>query len=215
MHHLDAVRNAQGGWGTLKEDVLEQVVEDYLQLRGYFTLHNLRFKPAKTDPGYVVQKDSVPSDVDVVGLNPLLTGQSRVHVISCKAWQSGFDAGAKLAQMRGERKQPQRQTWQHFRELWSPKWADAFHRAVFDATGESTFTYSIAVTRLTGATVGSEADTLWCSDPTIQTNLRGCSFSFVTMRHMWDELQSKLTTTPAPSEIGRLAQLLRAADVAT
>ena len=30
----------------MKEDVLEQVVEDYLQSRGYFTRHNVRFKPA-------------------------------------------------------------------------------------------------------------------------------------------------------------------------
>lgn len=32
---------------------------------------------------------------------------------------------------------------------------------------------------------------------------------------MWDELQETLTTTPAPSEIGRLARLVKAARVAT
>jgi hypothetical protein len=47
----------------LKEDVLEQVVEDYLQLCGYFTRHNLRFKPAKSHLQYVASQDSVPSDV--------------------------------------------------------------------------------------------------------------------------------------------------------
>lgn len=199
----------------MKEDVLEQVVEDYLQLRGYFTIHNLRFKPDKVHPEYVSNKDSVSSDVDVVGINPLLTGPARVHVVSCKAWQSGFDAAAKLAQMRGERKQPKRQTWQHFRELWSPKWSEAFHRAVFERTGESVFMYSVAVTRMTGAKVGADADQLWSTDATIKANLNGCSFSFVTMRQMWTELQATLTRTPAPSEIGRLAQLLKAADIAT
>ena len=199
----------------MKEDVLEQVVEDYLQMRGYFTMHNLRFKPDKAHPEFVSAKDSVSSDVDVVGFNPLLAGPARVRVVSCKAWQSGFDAAAKLGQMRGERKQPKRQTWQHFRELWIPKWSEAFQLAVREATGETIFTYSVAVTRLTGAKVGAEADTLWAEDPTIATNLNGCSFSFMTMRHMWTELQAKLTTTPAPSEIGRLAQLLRAADLTT
>jgi hypothetical protein len=32
----------------MKEDVLEQIVDDYLQFKGYFTTHNVRFKP---DPG--------------------------------------------------------------------------------------------------------------------------------------------------------------------
>ncbi len=49
----------------MKEDVLEQVVEDYLQLCGYFTRHNLRFKPDRSAPGFVSDQDSVPSDVDV------------------------------------------------------------------------------------------------------------------------------------------------------
>src|SRR6266516_2333330 len=31
----------------MKEDVLEQVAEDYLQMRDYFTRHNLRFKPGR------------------------------------------------------------------------------------------------------------------------------------------------------------------------
>ncbi len=30
----------------MKEDVLEQIVDDYLQLNGYFTVHNVRFKPS-------------------------------------------------------------------------------------------------------------------------------------------------------------------------
>ena len=32
----------------MKEDILEQLVDDYLQTEGYFTRHNLKFKP---DPG--------------------------------------------------------------------------------------------------------------------------------------------------------------------
>ena len=54
----------------MKEDVLEQVVEDYLQSRGYFTRHNLRFRPSASHGDYVSNKDSVRSDVDVVGAPP-------------------------------------------------------------------------------------------------------------------------------------------------
>lgn len=61
----------------MKEDVLEQIVDDYLQMQGYFTTHNVRFNPPR-DQYYVSQTDSVPSDIDVVGLHPRLTGTERV-----------------------------------------------------------------------------------------------------------------------------------------
>ena len=51
----------------MKEDVLEQIVDDYLQFKGYFTTHNVRFKPRRDHSGYVTREDSVHSDVDVVG----------------------------------------------------------------------------------------------------------------------------------------------------
>lgn len=47
----------------------------------------------------------------------------------------------------------------------------------------------------------------------ITSNLAGSRFSFLTMREMWSYLQSQLTSTPAPSEIGQLAQLPKAARV--
>ena len=54
----------------MKEDVLEQIVDDYLQFDGYFTMHNVRFRPSPDDPDYGRAQDAVPSDVDVVGLPP-------------------------------------------------------------------------------------------------------------------------------------------------
>ena len=36
----------------MKEDILEQVVEDYLQLCGYFTRHHLRFRPWRDEPKF-------------------------------------------------------------------------------------------------------------------------------------------------------------------
>lgn len=37
----------------MKEDVLEQIVDDYLQFNGYFTTHNVRFRPSSKHPEYV------------------------------------------------------------------------------------------------------------------------------------------------------------------
>jgi hypothetical protein len=189
----------------VKEDVLEQVVDDYLQFNGYFTSHNVRFRPRFDHPEYVSQQDSVASDVDVVAYNPRLSGMDRVMVVSCKSWQTGFDATAKLAELRGERKNPKRATWRHFRELWVPRWSEAFRAQIEALTGESSFAYRVAVTRLKGDAAA------WPDDPTIKANLPGCSVGFLTLEEMWATMLDELTTTPAASEIGRLAQLLKAA----
>jgi hypothetical protein len=189
----------------VKEDVLEQIVDDYLQFDGYFTTQNVRFRPQPGCEGYAVADDSVPSDVDVVGYNPNKSGRERVVVVSCKSWQGGFDATAKLAELRGEKKNRKRATWRHFRELWIPKWSEAFREAILKLTGQHDFAYRIAVTRLKG-----DADA-WGKDPTIAANLKGCSVGFLPLEQMWAKMLGELTTTPAPSEIGRLAQLLKAA----
>lgn len=70
----------------MKEDILEQLVDDYLQLKGYFTIHNVKFRPAQDDAAYVTNQDTVHSDVDIVGFHPLLNGPDRVWVASCKSW---------------------------------------------------------------------------------------------------------------------------------
>lgn len=189
----------------MKEDVLEQIVDDYLQFDGYFTIHNVRFRPRPDHPDYVRADDSVPSDVDVVGYNPRRRGRARVVVVSCKSWQGGFDATAKLAELRGEKKNRKRATWRHFRELWIPKWSEAFRDAISERTGQRDFTYRIAVTRLKG-----DVDA-WGKDLRIKQNLAGCSVGFLPLGQMWPRMLAELTTTPAPSEIGRLAQLLKAA----
>jgi hypothetical protein len=56
--------------------------------------------------------------------------------------------------------------------------------------------------------------TAWQGDPTISANLPGCDIGFVTFEEMWTEVikpDADGSTKPAPSEIGRLAQLLKAA----
>ena len=41
----------------MKEDVLEQIVEDHLQLAGCFTMHNIRFRSRTDHPDYVKNHD--------------------------------------------------------------------------------------------------------------------------------------------------------------
>jgi hypothetical protein len=115
--------------------------------------------------------------------------------------------------MRREKANPKRETWKGFREIWEPRWSEAFRTAIHDATGASNFRYSIAVTRLRGSLSQQEAEAAWASEPVIAGLLARCDFSFLTMRQMWSHLQQELTTTPASSEIGRLAQLLEAANI--
>lgn len=118
----------------MKEDVLEQVVDDYLQAQGYFTTHNVRFNPSKNHPDYVSRNDSVSSDVDVVGYHPRRTGPDRVMAVSCKSWQTGFGATRILAQLRGEAPNPKRPQELRFRELWLPKWSQGFRRRIEELT---------------------------------------------------------------------------------
>lgn len=191
----------------MKEDVLEQIVDDYLQLNGYFTIHNVRFKPSPDHPDYVANDDRVASDVDVVGLHPLKRGTDRVWVVSCKAWQAGFNADRILRELRGELKGGKRETWRYFRELWKPKWSEAFREEIQSRANSTKFKYSIAVTNLIGN--GEE----WKDDATINENLGGNPFSFLTLEAMWTEYLEAVGTTPQPSSIGRLAQLLKAAGV--
>ncbi|MGD0183614.1 MAG: hypothetical protein ABSC25_00005, partial [Roseiarcus sp.] len=54
----------------MKEDILEQIVEDYIQSQGYFTRHNVKFLPRKDHPQFNAKDDSNDSDIDV----PCLSG---------------------------------------------------------------------------------------------------------------------------------------------
>jgi hypothetical protein len=195
----------------MKEDVLEQIVDDYLQFKGYFTTHNVRFKPRTDHPEWEGDQDRVPSDVDVVGLHPRRSGVERVMVVTCKSWQTGFNARRKLEELRGDAKNPKRATWRHFRELWVPKWGEAFRDSIADLTGERTFSYRIAITRLHGEGTIDEWAKAWAEEPMIKQNLEESSFGFLTLEEMWGTLLAELKKTPASSEIGRLAQLLKAA----
>lgn len=86
-----------------------------------------------------------------------------------------------------------------------PKWSEAFRAKIEELTGATEFSYRIAVTRLHGDGAS------WSTNSTIASNLPGCQIGFLPLETMWKLMLRELTTTPAASDIGRLAQLLKAA----
>ena len=133
-----------------KEDILEQLVEEFLLHRGYFVRHNVKFLPRKDHPNFDTKLDSNHSDIDVLGFHPCKRGADRVWAVSCKSWQSGFHPAAKIAEITEKKIRSGREAWKGFRELASPKWSEAFIDAVEKATGQRHFTYVTAVTKLCG-----------------------------------------------------------------
>ena len=188
----------------VKEDILEQVAEEYLLHKGYFVRHNLKFLPRKDHPDFIPNQDSNHSDIDVVGYHPKKSGDDRVLVISCKSWQSGFNPVAELDAIVNDKVRRGRPAWKAYRELTSPKWSEAFVTAVKDSTGENRFTYITAVTRLTGDRA------VWEKHRPFREALAGSPVAVLTFREMVAEIEAGLTTTLAATEVGRLLQLFSA-----
>jgi hypothetical protein len=191
----------------MKEDILEQVVDDYLQSKGYFTRHNVKFQPRKVHRGYVAKDDSVPSDIDVIGVNPHLRGSARVWAVSCKSWQSGFRVPTILAELRENKVRSGRASWKFFRELVVPKWSEAFCETVFRETGSRRFTHVIAVTRLSGDTAEWETNKAFCRA------LRGNPLRLIALSEMVTEMLPGIKGTPSSSDLGRTLQLLLASGI--
>lgn len=190
-----------------KEDILEQIVEEYLVHKGYFVQHNLKFLPRKDHPDFVSNQDSNHSDIDVIGYHPLIEDERKVIVVSCKSWQQGFNPGSELDAIKLEKTRRGRKAWQAFRELTVPKWSEAFQKAVKDATGSDRFTYVTAVTRLSGD------KSVWEQYEPFQQAIGGNPVKILTFREMVTEIQGQLTTTLAATEVGRMLQLFVAANM--
>jgi hypothetical protein len=188
----------------MKEDVLEQLVDDYLLAKGYFTRHNLKFKPRTDHPDFVSKDDSNHSDIDVLGYHPLLSGPERVVAVSCKSWQGGFNVTAALRDIASNRRVSGRFAWKFFRELVRPKWSEAFRAAVERETGSNQFTYVIAVTVLKGQA------SLWENEPSFQEAMNHNPIRIWTLSDMLTELFPTLGTTVASSQLGRTLQLMKA-----
>jgi len=191
----------------MKEDILEQVVDDYLQTKGYFTRHNLKFKPERNHPEFVSKADCVPSDIDVIGVNPNLAGPDRVWVVSCKSWQSDFHVSSKLTELAQNKRRGGRESWRYFRELVKEKWSDAFCEAVFSATGSRVFTYVTAVTRY----FGDRRD--WESNEGFRKALHGNPIRLISLKEMVSGILRDIPRMPSSSDLGRTLQLLNVAGI--
>jgi len=189
----------------MKEDILEQLVDDYLQAQGYFTRHNLKFLPRKDHPDFDSKQDSNHSDIDVLGYHPSFSGPDRVLAVSCKSWQPGFRVQTKISELENNKTVSGREAWKAFRELMKPKWSEAFITAVERATGTRAFTYVTAVTAIKGDR------RLWEQYQPFQDAMCGNPVKLLSLSDMLKVMMGSLKTTMANSQLGRTLQLLKAA----
>ena len=191
------------------EDVLEQVVDDWLRRQGYFTRTNVRFGPRLGDAGYLSRDHNQQSDLDVVAIRPAAPpGPDRVLAISCKAMQAGFSPNRWLKAAEADKVYNGKNARKHLRELWDPVWMTSLRSAVRELTGTDEFTYVLAVTRL--GTGGSADTTVWKEHPVVGANLDSLPARVLTFGEMWEDLVNDVTQRIEPSHVGRLAQLLKA-----
>jgi hypothetical protein len=190
-----------------KEDILEQLVEEYLLHEGYFVRHNLKFKPRADHPDFNARQDSNHSDIDVIGYHPTRTGPDKIVVVSCKSWQDGFNPTQRLRGINEGMILNGRDAWKGFRELVVPKWSEAFITAVEESTGRRDFTYMLAVTKVIGDR------TVWESNSGFIESLAGNPIKIIDLREMLVAIAPRLGTTLAGTEVGRMLQLFRATGI--
>jgi hypothetical protein len=121
-----------------KEDILEQIVEEYLTNEGYFVRHNIKYRPAEFR--------QTPSDIDVLAVDPRRTGPARVMVVNVKSWQGGLDFRYQKKQIDDDIEGNNKLGKMRYRELTKPNWSKAFVEKVVELTGADKFTYVLAVT---------------------------------------------------------------------
>lgn len=210
----------------MKEDILEQLIEDWFVSRpGFFVKHNVRFRPNKTHPDYVSNRDSVHSDIDILAVVGTAKKKQpeRVHVVTCKSWQGGFGLKNWLSDIEKEAEYNERspsfkprERWKYFRELVSDKWMDAFLDTIEAETGQRDFTYTIAVTKLNG----TEQERMNLEKSTIlkaRFKAKGSNviIKVITLAEVVDayteRIVAKGTSSLEATDVGRLLQLIHAA----
>lgn len=190
-----------------KEDILEQLIEEYLTHKGYFVRHNIKYLPRKDHPDFVPNQDSNHSDIDILAVNPLLEGTSKVMAVSCKSWQSGFNPAFELGCTREKKIVRGREAWRVYRELVVPKWSEAFLKTIRDNTGAKEFTFVLAVAKVVGDR------SVWENAPEFISALEGNPIRILTFKEVIDEIIPSLGQTVAATEVGRILQLFKVSSV--
>ena len=211
----------------MKEDILEQLVEDWLVSQdGWFAKHNVKFRPQKDDD-YNSKLDSVHSDIDILAFSPKKRGVNRVSVVTCKSWQAGFNIEKWLQSLESEAeyhepsvKFKKRESWKGFRELVSEKWMRAFIHTLDSQTGQKEFTYYIAVTKLSGKNIEENRKKLEASEiirKRFSENGAKINIKLLPLSEIVEDIVARLQDKETPvvenTNIGRTLQLLIAAKI--
>jgi hypothetical protein len=190
----------------MNDDILEQLVEDYLQAKGYFTRHNIKYRPKGNSKNYVKQADAVHSDIDVIGYNPKEADPRRVIVVSCKSYHDGFNLDRLLRELKQiNPKDPQGRLWKRFRELVVPKWSSAYRSKVKEVTGLSRFTYVSAFVKVEGSKSN------WLKHQPFKNAMGRNPIDVLTIEEMVGEVLKPLLEahTPVSSQFGRTLQQMK------
>lgn len=181
-------------------DVLEQMAEDYFRYLGYFTQHNIKYRPDKNGPAYAVN-----SDIDIVGVHPKKKGIDRVIVASCKSWHGGLHITRDLERISNKKNKYHSRQSRTYRELVMPIWSVALKKKIKDLTGQSSFTFFMVCSHF-----NKEKRKLWENNDFFRKNLKGCAIKLLDMETMvkdvWGTVES---ITPAHDELSRLLQMIR------
>lgn len=183
-------------------DVLEQIAEDYFRELGYFTQHNIKYKPNKKGPAYAVH-----SDIDILGIHPHKKGLEKVIVVSCKSWQGGLNIDAYLKLLKKDSKSTEKRiksVKRTFQDLLSKEWTSALRKKVLNLTGQKSFKLYLALTRYKG---DKES---WEKFKFFTRNFPGCKIEIIDLEAMVKKIEEHITTTPSHSELSRLIQLIKA-----
>jgi hypothetical protein len=185
----------------MTNDILEQITEDYLREDGYFTQHNISYRPKNFK--------QTPSDIDIMAVHPTRKGVDKVVVVSCKSWQSGLSIPALLRDLTDNptKRIQGKSRIKLFREIADRAWSKAMAEKVYKLTGQKTFTFYITATHIKGDRRA------WEEFKMFKKNLPNCGIKLLSMQEMITKIvkQKQDTRMPVYSELGRLLQLIKAA----
>jgi hypothetical protein len=152
----------------MKEDILEQIAEDFYSKKvGYFTKHNIKYRPSDKEPAYIAKFDSVHSDIDLIIID--VHRRNKIITVSCKSWQGGFDILKYKNTLEDALiKQPikttgKRDDWCVFRELCIYRWTNSFLKILRNElnvvdTKEIELEYVILCTKITRGSLKDKSD---------------------------------------------------------
>jgi hypothetical protein len=192
-----------------KEDILEQIVEEFLIHEGFFVQRNIKYRPNSADPEYNSSSDSVSSDIDILAVHPRRVGPSATYAVNIKSWQGGFRFASTIAEIEHDKKISGKSSRLRYRELAIEKWSKAFVRAIAQRTGRAEFTHVLAVTLAKGD------ESIWVNHKPFRDAMEGNPLKVLTLKQMVEAIEARLTRTPAATDIGRTLQLFRAAGLRT